>query len=116
MDASGLTERTCTACTPGTPALEEPQASELEEEIDPTWEREGTFRIRRTFRFPDFKRAFAFATVVALLAESQGHHPDLEVGWGKVAVTLTTHAARGLTENDFIMAAKIDKLAPTAKG
>ncbi len=116
MSTSDLTTRTCTACTPGTPPLEEPRASELGQEVDPAWEREGTRRIRRAFRFSDFKGAFAFATMVALLAESQGHHPDLEVSWGKVVVILTTHAARGLTENDFIMAAKIDELVPRSAG
>lgn len=60
--------------------------------------------------FPDFRSAFAKATAIALLAEQEGHHPDIEVGWSYLRVRLTTHAAKGLTDNDFIMAAKIDSL------
>jgi 4a-hydroxytetrahydrobiopterin dehydratase len=62
-------------------------------------------------RFADFKDAFGFATRIALVAEEEGHHPDMEIGWGKVVVSLTTHSSGGLTPNDFIMAAKVDRLA-----
>jgi 4a-hydroxytetrahydrobiopterin dehydratase len=111
MNQTELAKRKCEACAPGTPSLEEAAAAELHAQVDPGWEREGTGLLRREFRFPNFRDAFGFATRVALLAEDQGHHPDMEVGWGRVAVALTTHAAGGLTDNDFIMAAKIDRLA-----
>ena len=60
--------------------------------------------------FGNFRDAFGFATRVALVAEAEGHHPDMEVGWGRVVLAFTTHAAGGLTPNDFVMAAKTDRL------
>lgn len=67
-------------------------------------------RITRTFKFKNFKDALAFANRVGAIAEEEGHHPDMLVAWGKVGVTLTTHAIGGLSENDFILAAKINAL------
>ena len=78
-------------------------------ELGDTWTVEES-KLTREFKFDNFRDAFGMATKVALLAEEEGHHPDFEVGWGRLALTLTTHAAKGLTDNDFIMAAKIDKL------
>ncbi|MGH3784084.1 MAG: 4a-hydroxytetrahydrobiopterin dehydratase [Pseudonocardiaceae bacterium] len=111
MSAPDLATRTCKQCAPGTPALEEAQAAELHRQLDAAWERQGNRLIRRVFTFPDFGGPFALATRVALLAESQGHHPDLEVSWGKLTVIFTTHHAGGVTESDFVMAAKIDGFA-----
>jgi 4a-hydroxytetrahydrobiopterin dehydratase len=105
-----LASRHCQACGPGTPPVEEARAVELEAQLDPSWARDGTASLRRELRFPNFRDAFGFVARAALLAESQGHHPDLELGWGRVAITLTTHAAGGLTDNDFILAAKLDRL------
>jgi 4a-hydroxytetrahydrobiopterin dehydratase len=110
MTETELAKRKCEACAPGTPHLEEAAAAELHAKVDPAWERDATRTLRRSFEFANFRDAFGFATRVALLAEGQGHHPDMEVGWGRVAVALTTHAADGLTDNDFIMAARIDHL------
>jgi 4a-hydroxytetrahydrobiopterin dehydratase len=112
MSAPDLTRRTCSDCTSDALPLDEAQAAELHRQIDASWEREDNRVIRRIFTFPDFGGPFALATRIALLAESQGHHPDLEVSWGKLVVTFMTHTAGGLTENDFIMAAKIDGFAP----
>ena len=67
-------------------------------------------KISKKFAFKNFVEAMAFANKITPIAESEGHHPDLQVGWGRVEVELTTHAIRGLSENDFILAAKIDKL------
>jgi 4a-hydroxytetrahydrobiopterin dehydratase len=106
-DAGDLTNRRCSACEGGTAALQEPQAAALAARLNPAWERTAV-QLHRTFRFPDFAGAFALATRIALLAESEGHHPDLLVRWGHLGVTLTTHSVGGLTDNDFIMAAKID--------
>ncbi len=64
----------------------------------------------RAFKFPDFKSALAFVNRVGEVAEEQGHHPDILLGWGKVEITTWTHAVNGLTESDFILAAKIDQL------
>jgi 4a-hydroxytetrahydrobiopterin dehydratase len=85
----------------------------MHRQLDAGWEREANRDIRRVFTFSTFREPFALATQIALLAESQGHHPDLEVSWGRLVVTFTTHAAGGLTESDFIMAAKVDGFAPT---
>lgn len=105
-----LAGRKCEACAPGTPPLEESRAAELHTQLDGAWERDGNKRLHRFLEFSNFREAFAFATRVALLAEAEGHHPDLTIGWGKAGVDLTTHVAGGLTDNDFILAAKIDLL------
>jgi 4a-hydroxytetrahydrobiopterin dehydratase len=105
-----LAGRRCEACAPGTPPIEQARAVELEAQLDPAWSREGTVRLRRELSFRNFRDAFGFVARVALLAEAEGHHPDLELGWGRAAVALTTHAAGGLTDNDFILAAKLDRL------
>ncbi len=110
MSAAELASRRCTTCAPGTPPLQESRAAELHSQLDPAWSREGNQRLRRAFEFRNFRDAFGFTARIALLAEAEGHHPDLELGWGRVAVALTTHAAKGLTDNDFILAAKIDRL------
>ena len=118
MADTELASHHCEACEQGTPPLDEARATVLQRDLDPAWERSGTMTLRRTLRFGDFKDAFGFATRIALVAEEEGHHPDLEIGWGKVGITLTTHASGGLSRNDFIMAAKIDRLAagPGLKG
>ncbi len=74
------------------------------------WNHADHRRIARTFVFPDFQRALDFANEVGAIAEAEGHHPDLLVAWGKVEVTIWTHKVNGLTESDFILAAKIDRL------
>ncbi|MGH2706846.1 MAG: 4a-hydroxytetrahydrobiopterin dehydratase [Actinomycetota bacterium] len=111
MTTEDLAGRKCQACTPGTPPLDEAAAAELASRIDPGWTRDANRAIRRELAFHNFRDAFGFACRVALLAEDEGHHPDFELGWGRLALTLTTHAAKGLTDNDFILAAKVDRLA-----
>jgi 4a-hydroxytetrahydrobiopterin dehydratase len=107
---SELAAAHCEVCKPGTPPMPEPEADELSAQV-PEWEREGNRALRREFSFPDFRDAFGFVARVALVAEAEGHHPDIELGWGRAAFELTTHAASGLTRNDFVLAAKIDRLA-----
>lgn len=109
MTAENLARLKCEVCRPGTPPIDESQAERLHAQIHSAWQREGNSLIRRTFEFRNFREPFGLATKIALLAEEQGHHPDLEIGWGRLVVTFTTHAAGGLTPNDFIMAAKIDR-------
>jgi 4a-hydroxytetrahydrobiopterin dehydratase len=107
---SELAAAHCEVCKPGTPTIPEHEAAALSAEV-PEWERDGTRALRRDFSFPDFRDAFGFVARVALVAEAEGHHPDIELGWGRAAFELTTHAASGLTRNDFVLAAKIDRLA-----
>ena len=77
----------------------------------PGWERDEAGRLTREFRFDDFGRAFGLVAQVALLAESEGHHPLVEFEWGRAAFTSWTYTASGLTRNDFILAAKINQIA-----
>ena len=105
-----LASRHCQACRPGTPTISADKAAEYDAQLDPSWDRDDLLRLRRELEFPNFRDAFGFVARLALLAEAEGHHPDIELGWGRVAVTVTTHAAGGLTDNDFIMAAKLDRL------
>ena len=107
---SELAAQHCEACRPGTPPLSDEDADALAAEV-PEWRRATDRALEREFDFKSFRQAFGFVTQVALLAEAEGHHPDIEVGWGRAAFRLTTHAAGGLTRNDFVLAAKIDRLA-----
>jgi 4a-hydroxytetrahydrobiopterin dehydratase len=97
-------------CRGGVPALSETEARMLAEQV-PEWtiELEGT-RLRRHVEFEDFKSAMEFVNRVADVAEQQGHHPDIAIHWNKVDLLLWTHKIGGLHENDFILAAKIDRL------
>ena len=109
-----LAAKSCTPCRGGVPPL---GADEVERHCreTPQWEvREHARQIERSFRFRDFAAAFAFVTRVAELAEAEGHHPDVSFGWGYATVSLQTKKIKGLHENDFIMAAKIDRMAGEA--
>jgi 4a-hydroxytetrahydrobiopterin dehydratase len=107
---SELAAEHCEACEKGSPPLSEEEASRLAQEL-PEWTRESNQKLRREFKFDNFRDAFGFVARAALVAEAEFHHPDIELGWGRAAFELTTHAASGLTRNDFVMAAKLDRLA-----
>lgn len=94
----------------GTPVLTEDEADAFHASIDPAWQRDSTAVLRRSYEFPSFSAAFVWATRIALLAERHNHHPDIEVGWGYVRVAFATHSIGGLSENDYIMAARLDHL------
>ena len=74
------------------------------------WTVVNEHHIQREYKFPDFRKALDFVNEVGSLAEEQGHHPDITLTWGKVGITIWTHAVAGLTESDFILAAKIDRV------
>jgi len=93
------------------PALKGRKLDALHREV-PHWKILSGRRISRTFTFPDFRAALAFVNQAGEIAEQQGHHPDILLSWGKAKVTLWTHKIDGLTESDFIMAAKIDAIHP----
>jgi 4a-hydroxytetrahydrobiopterin dehydratase len=105
-----LSQKRCIPCEGGDPALTPEQAKDLMEQV-PLWTlSDDSKKLSREFKFNDFAQALAFTNKVGAIAEEQWHHPDIVLGWGKVKVSLTTHAAHGLSENDFIVAAHIDLL------
>ena len=107
----GLSEKHCVPCRGGVPAL---QGSELEEMKGhvPGWTVVDGHHLTRLYTFPDFRLALDFVNRIGEIAEAEGHHPDLYLAWGKVEVRIWTHKIDGLTESDFILAAKIDSLQP----
>lgn len=107
-----LAEKSCTPCRGGIPPMAREDA-ERSVALAPGWGlHDNATRIERPFRFPDFRTALAFVNQVGALAEREGHHPDISFGWGYATVSLHTHKIKGLHENDFIMAAKINQFAP----
>ena len=111
-----LFEKTCTPCRGGVPALTREEAQALQAQA-PDWALlDDAHRIERSFRSSSFREALAFVLRVGELAEAEGHHPDLRFGWGYATVSLQTKKIKGLHENDFIMAAKIDRLAQKPDG
>ena len=104
-----LDEKTCIPCKGGVPALHGAELSALKAQV-PGWETPNEHHLFRAFTFPDFKTALDFVNKAGAVAEEQQHHPDLLLSWGKVEVTIYTHKIDGLTESDFILAAKIEKL------
>lgn len=107
----GLTARKCVACEGGIPPLSGAALEPYLKEVKGWSLTNGEKMIRKEFAFPDFKSALAFVNKVGDIAESEGHHPDVQLGWGKVVIELSTHAIKGLSENDFILAAKIDAIS-----
>ncbi len=108
-----LHREACTACRAGAPRVTDGEAAELGRAI-PGWtvkDVDGEKRLERTFRFEDFAGALAFTNRVGALAEEADHHPALLTEWGRVTVTWWTHKIRGLHRNDFILAARTDRLA-----
>jgi 4a-hydroxytetrahydrobiopterin dehydratase len=106
-----LAEKTCTPCRGGIPPLT-PQEAETYHAQAPDWALlDDTTRIERTFRFRNFAAAFAFVQKAGELAEAEAHHPDISFGWGYATVSLRTKKIKGLHENDFIIAAKLDRIA-----
>ena len=106
---SNLADRTFTPCRAGTPPLSPDEFQPLLGQLH-GWKVEDGKKIDKSYRFGNFVEAVAFVDAIVPVAEAEGHHPDLFVKWGEVRVYLWTHAAGGLTENDFVMAAKIDQL------
>jgi 4a-hydroxytetrahydrobiopterin dehydratase len=106
---SDLATKTCVSCLGGAPPLKGEDLATLEKQVD-GWKVIEDHHITRSFKFPDFREALKFVNRIGELAEEQGHHPDIFLAWGKVEITTWTHKINGLTESDFILAAKIDQL------
>jgi 4a-hydroxytetrahydrobiopterin dehydratase len=113
MSETDLANKQCVPCKGGTPALKGSELASILQRV-PEWKAVDEHHINRTFTFPDFKQALDFVNRVGAIAEEQGHHPDIYLTWGKVDITLWTHKIDGLTESDFIMAAKIDRVLKQA--
>ena len=104
-----LADKKCVPCRGGVPPLKGEEIAKLHSAVL-QWTITHDHHLHRAFKFPDFAQALAFVDKVGALAEEQGHHPDILLAWGKAEITLWTHKIDGLTESDFIMAAKIDRL------
>ena len=106
-----LQNKKCVPCHGGVSALSPAEAQKMLSRLLSGWQLvENDKAIRREFKFPDFYRTMSFVNAVAHVANTEDHHPDLEVGYGNCSITYTTHAIDGLSDNDFICAAKIDAL------
>ena len=108
---SSLTERHCTQPKPGTSAFEPSQAKELQAQLHKDWQIDKQKQLlKRDFLCKNFHETMAFVNAMAWIAHQENHHPDFEVGYKHCLIQYTTHAIGGLSENDFICAAKIDQL------
>ena len=110
-----LAERRCVACHGGMPALTAEELPPLLEQVA-GWRVEEGKRLKKTFRFKNFVAAVDFVNALTPVVEDEGHHPNLSVRWGAVGVTVWTHAIDALTDNDFILAAKLDRIYNQARG
>jgi 4a-hydroxytetrahydrobiopterin dehydratase len=106
---SELASKTCVPCKGGTPPLKGEELEGLQRQV-PGWEVVEEHHLRRRFRSENFRESLSFVNRVGELAEEQGHHPDIGFGWGYAEISVWTHKIDGLTESDFIFAAKVDTL------
>ena len=106
---SDLADLQCVPCRGGVPPLTGAEIEKLLEQLE-GWQAINEHHLKKTYRFKDFRESLEFVNRIGTLAEQQGHHPDICFGWGKAEVTIWTHKIDGLTESDFVLAAKIDKL------
>ena len=109
---SALAEKECVPCEGGVSRLQGEELSGFSRELGGDWKVVDGHHLEKEYKFKNFREALAFTNKVGELAESQGHHPDIYLAWGLVKLTVWTHKVDGLTESDFILAAKADKLLP----
>jgi 4a-hydroxytetrahydrobiopterin dehydratase len=107
---SDLAAKRCVPCMGGVPPLQGDELRELQLELGGGWRVVDEHHLEKTFEFEDFRQALDFTNRLGELAEQQGHHPDIYLSWGKVGVQIWTHKIDGLTESDFVLAAKTDRL------
>jgi 4a-hydroxytetrahydrobiopterin dehydratase len=111
MERMSLADKTCVPCRGGVPPLKGEDLNSLKTELASDWVVVGDHHLHKVFRFPDFQKALDFVNRAGAIAEEQGHHPDILLSWGKAEVTIFTHKIDGLTESDFVLAAKIDRVS-----
>jgi 4a-hydroxytetrahydrobiopterin dehydratase len=104
-----LADKTCVPCRGNVPPLKGDALNALKAEL-PDWDVVEEHHLRKAFKFPDFQKALEFVNRAGAIAEEQGHHPDILLGWGKAEITIFTHKINGLTESDFVLAAKINRV------
>lgn len=107
MTTCDLARKTCVPCRGGVPPLKGAELARLASELGDAWQVVGEHHLEREFAFRSFRDALAFTNAVGEIAEGQGHHPDIHLAWGKVRIQVWTHKIDGLTESDFILAARI---------
>jgi 4a-hydroxytetrahydrobiopterin dehydratase len=107
---SALADKQCVPCKGGVPPLKGQELERLARELDGGWQVVEERQLEKEYRFKDFREALCFTNSIGELAEAQGHHPDIYLAWGKVKLTIWTHKISGLTESDFVLAAKADRL------
>jgi len=105
-----LAGRTCVPCRGGVPPLHGPELQDLRDRLDPGWTVVDEHHLEKEYRFRGFRPGFEFVKRVGEMSEEQGHHGDIHLAWGKVRLTVWTHKIDGLTESDFVWAAKADAL------
>jgi len=110
MNTCDLASKTCVPCKGGTPPLQGEVLEHLAAELGNGWQVVNATKLEKTFTFRNFVDALAFTNRLGAVAEQQGHHPDIHLAWGRVKVELWTHKIGGLTESDFILAAKADRV------
>ena len=107
--ASELASKHCVPCMGGVPPLKAQALRDLADQLGNNWRVVDEHHLVKSYAFPDFKEALAFTNRVGEIAEREGHHPDVHLAWGKVGLEIWTHKIDGLTESDFVLAAKADE-------
>ena len=107
---TALAEKECAACAGEMSALKGKALGDLARQLGGDWKVVNEHHLEKEYKFKDFREALDFTNQVGELAEEQGHHPDIYLAWGKVKLTVWTHKIEGLSESDFVLAAKADKL------
>lgn len=110
-EVCSLENKSCIPCQGGVPPLSSKESEKFLKELKGKWNLNAQGHLTREYAFDDFMGALNFANKIAVVAEKEGHHPDLTIAWGKCGVEIWTHKINGLTESDFILAAKIDALS-----
>lgn len=107
---SDLAKKECKPCDGKTPPLKGDALKQMQNRLNGGWKILDEQRLEKEFKFPDFRHALEFVNQVGDIAEEQNHHPDIYFTWGQARIQIWTHSAKGLTENDFVLAAKIDEV------